>query len=117
MKKPLYRRKSFLFSVVPLALLLVWFVFLRGGKGEINALVFSYTEGFRHDSIEPGIEAIKQLGETHDFTVEATENPEIFNEASLKRFNVVIFLNTTGDILTDNQRMYCGYPTGSTPLS
>ncbi len=105
MKKPFYRKKSFLFSVVPLALILGYFLFLRGGKGEINALVFSSTEGFRHDSIESGVDAIRQLGEEHGFNVTASEDGDVFKESSLQNFNVVIFLNTTGDILNDNQQI------------
>lgn len=105
MKTPIYRRKSFLFSIVPLALLLVYFFFIRGDKGQINALVFSATDGFRHDSIEPGIEAIKQLGAENGFNVFATEDAEIFRESFLKDYNVLIFLNTTLDILNENQQI------------
>ncbi|MFK7846325.1 MAG: ThuA domain-containing protein [Rhodothermales bacterium] len=105
MKKPIYRRKLFLFSIVPLALILAYFLFFRGESGQINALVFSSTEGFRHESIEAGTKAIKQLGDAHGFGVTATEKPEVFVESYLKDFNVVIFLNTTGDVLNDAQQI------------
>ncbi len=91
--------------MVPLALILVYFLFFRGEKGEINALVFTATEGFRHDSIESGIDAIKQLGQEHGFNVLATEDAEVFRESFLQDYNVVIFLNTTGDILNDAQQI------------
>ena len=39
-----------------------------------DALVFTRTTGFRHDSIPAGIAAIEQLGQRHDFSVDATED-------------------------------------------
>ena len=99
------KNKLFLFSIIPLALILAYFLFFRKSAGEINVLVFSKTEQFRHDSIEPGVEAVKKLGSRHNFSVEATEDAEIFQEESLQRFNVVVFLNTTGDVLNDAQQI------------
>ena len=62
-------------------------------------LVFSKTAGYRHDSIPQGIRAIEALGAAHGFAVEATEDTARFSDATLARYRVVIFLNTTGDIL------------------
>lgn len=67
-------------------------------------LVFSKTAGYRHDSIRPGIEAIKALGEAHGFKVEATESARPFTNDNLKRFAAVIFLSTTGDVLGPRQQ-------------
>ena len=41
---------------------------------ELKVLVFSKTKGFRHDSIETGIAAVKKLGEENSFGVDATED-------------------------------------------
>ena len=60
--------------------------------------------GFRHDSIPAGIAAIKQLGTEHNFQVDATEDPSIFNDAALAHYQVVVFLSTTGDPLNDTQQ-------------
>lgn len=92
-----------LLSVAVVAVI-VYFAFFND-KREINVLVFSKTDQFRHDSIEPGIDAIRQLGQQHGFSVEATEDATIFEEQSLQRFNVVVFLNTTGDVLNDAQQL------------
>jgi cytochrome c len=69
-----------------------------------GVLVFSKTEGFRHESIETGIEAIKKLGFENDFKVDATENANAFNEKNLQNYAAVIFLNTTGDVLDHYQQ-------------
>jgi plastocyanin len=67
-------------------------------------LVFSETAGFRHDSIPQGIAALQALGTANDFTVDATEDSTAFNDANLAQYDVVVFLSTTGDVLTDEQQ-------------
>lgn len=69
-----------------------------------RALVFSRTEGFRHASIPAGIAAVESIGAANAMEVEATEDPAVFTAANLARFRVVIFLNTTGDVLDAAQQ-------------
>ena len=47
-------------------------------------LVFSKTAGFRHQSIEAGIAAIKKLGAENGITVDATEDATAFTDANLR---------------------------------
>ncbi|HWB03921.1 MAG TPA: ThuA domain-containing protein [Verrucomicrobiales bacterium] len=64
-----------------------------------EVLVFTRTKGFRHGSIPVGVECMKQLGaKTGLFNVTHTEDPEVFAADSLKKFDAVIMLNTTGRI-------------------
>ncbi|RCR68627.1 ThuA domain-containing protein [Larkinella punicea] len=67
-------------------------------------LVFSKTAGFRHTSIPAGQQAIIKLGKENGFAVDTTENAAKFTEANLKRYNAVVFLSTTGDVLNDMQQ-------------
>ncbi|MEU2432067.1 ThuA domain-containing protein [Streptomyces sp. NPDC007861] len=69
-----------------------------------EVLVFSRTAGFRHDSIPAGIQAVRDLGAAHDFTVTATEDPAAFTPSNLAGYEAVVFLNTTGDVLNDTQQ-------------
>lgn len=71
---------------------------------DLHVLVYTRTEGFRHGSIPAGIRAIRELGEAHNFRVVHTEDPRAFSDDRLKTFDVVVFLNTTGDILDDEQQ-------------
>ncbi|MEU2280416.1 ThuA domain-containing protein [Streptomyces sp. NPDC013178] len=71
---------------------------------DARVLVFSKTAGFRHDSIPDGVAAVKQLGETGGFTVDATEDAGAFTPANLRRYDAVVFLSTTGDVLDDTQQ-------------
>ena len=67
-------------------------------------LVFSATKGFRHKSIEAGKIALLKMGSDKNWKVDTTENAAVFSEASLKQYGVVVFLNTTGNILDDEQQ-------------
>ncbi|WP_225947174.1 ThuA domain-containing protein [Plantactinospora soyae] len=67
-------------------------------------LVFSKTAGFRHSAIPTGIAAIRQLGTANGFTVDATEDASAFTSANLARYQAVVWLSTTGDVLDDAQQ-------------
>ncbi|MEK8173154.1 ThuA domain-containing protein [Streptomyces sp. M19] len=66
--------------------------------------MFSKTAGFRHDSIPDGIETVRQLGAEDGFTVDATEDAAAFTADNLARYDAVVFLSTTGDVLDDTQQ-------------
>jgi glucose/arabinose dehydrogenase/PKD repeat protein len=72
--------------------------------GGFKALIFSATAGYRHASITNGIQTIQMLASTNNFTVDATEDATWFNDANLAQYKVIVFLNTTGDVLTNAQQ-------------
>jgi type 1 glutamine amidotransferase len=71
---------------------------------QFKALLFTKTDGFHHESILAGVEAIKQLATRHHFAVDWQENAGVFNDKALENYKVVIFLNTTGNVLNDEQQ-------------
>jgi len=71
---------------------------------EIKVLIFSKTNGYRHQSIPNGIEAIKKLGEENGFGVYATEDSTYFTIDNLKQYKAIIFLSPTGEILGEDQQ-------------
>ncbi|PST85181.1 Crp/Fnr family transcriptional regulator [Pedobacter yulinensis] len=94
-------------KITSLLLLFVMAGFFGAVLAQTNApriLVFSKTEKFRHNSIPEGIAAIKKLGAENNFLVDATEDAAAFTPQNLKKYAVVVFLNTTGDVLDDAQQ-------------
>ncbi|KUO19902.1 ThuA domain-containing protein [Streptomyces dysideae] len=82
----------------------------QAGEDGKRVLVFSKTAGFRHDSIPDGVAAVQQLGETGGFTVDATEDAGAFTAGNLRRYDAVVFLSTTGDVLdVAQQTAFEGY--------
>jgi PKD repeat protein len=73
-------------------------------SARFRALIFSKTAAFRHDSIPQGITAIQTLGTQNNFQVDATEDGSMFRDDILSHYKTVIWLETTGDVLTDTQQ-------------
>jgi uncharacterized protein len=71
---------------------------------QFNALLISKTGGWMHGSINEGVDALRLMAVNHFFNLEWPEDPNYISEERLKNFDVVIFLNTTGDILNDKQQ-------------
>jgi uncharacterized protein len=71
---------------------------------QFKALLFTKTDGFHHESINEGVTAIKTLAARNNFTVDWQEDAKLFNDKNLEKYNVVIFLNTTGNILNEEQQ-------------
>ena len=69
-----------------------------------RVLVFSLTKGFHHASIPNGIAAITELGVSHGYAVDATVDPSMFNDDSLRHYGAVVFMSTTGDVLDSLQQ-------------
>jgi type 1 glutamine amidotransferase len=69
-------------------------------KEKRKLLIYSKTLEFRHGSIPVGSAAIQMMGEkTGAYVAEHSEDPAMFDEPRLSRFDAVLFLNTTGTCL------------------
>jgi cytochrome c len=66
-------------------------------------LVFSKTEGYRHDCIPAANAALRKLCIANGIAVDTTEDAADFTAKNLRRYNAVVFLCTTGDVLTPAQ--------------
>lgn len=92
-------------SVLCIALAL--FVFAGSGSAVAQeedaprVLVFTATNGWRHASIPAGIAAVRDLGAAHGIGVAATEDSTQFHPDTLARYDAVVFLNTSGDVLDE----------------
>jgi uncharacterized protein len=72
---------------------------------QFKALLFTKTELYHHESITEGVTAIKKLAERNNFAVDWHENAVIFSEKDLAKYQVIIFLSTTGNILNEEQQV------------
>ena len=69
-----------------------------------RVLVFSKTKGWKHTSIPFGIAALQKLGRENSFRVDTTKNSNYFTDDSLKNYQAVVFLSTTGNVLNPVQQ-------------
>ncbi len=92
-------------KIVSLSILMIILVFNGISQDKkINVLVFTKTAGFRHNSISTGLKMLSDLAQERNWILTATENAELFTPEFLKTFDVAVFLNTTGDILNEQQQ-------------
>lgn len=84
-------------------LIVLLIIFTNFNQNTNKVLVFSKTEGYRHESIETGVQTLIELGRENSFEVTHTENAEFFTDNNLKAYDLVIFLSTSGDFFNANQ--------------
>ncbi len=74
-------------------------------NGKKAVLLFSKSTGFLHgESIEAGKNAFAELAKKNDWFLYSTEEGGVFNPRQLAKFDVVIFNNSTGRVLNDDQQ-------------
>ena len=78
--------------------------FLQTAAQESQVLVFSKTEGYHHKSIPTGTATIKELGDLNNFKVTESDDAGQFTENNLKKYQLIIFLSTTGNVLDEGQQ-------------
>lgn len=72
-----------------------------------SVLLFSKSTGFRHDeSIDAGKTAFAEMSKKNDWFLFDTEEGGVFNPEQLAKFDVVIFNNSTGRVLNDEQQKF-----------
>ncbi|MFY0653374.1 MAG: ThuA domain-containing protein [Cyclobacteriaceae bacterium] len=78
----------------------------QGGcaQKKLNLLVITKTNGFRHKSIDIGKEKLTEWGKAEKWKVTFSEDSTIVNDKVLGKTDVLVFLNSSGDILGSNER-------------
>lgn len=74
-------------------------------QGQTKILLFSKSTGFRHsESIDAGKTVFAELARKNNWFLFDTEEGGVFNTEQLAKFDVVIFNNSTGRVLNDDQQ-------------
>lgn len=84
-------------------ILMLFFSSCNETDNKIRLLIFSKTDGYRHESIAAGKTALLKIGIDNNWEVDTTEDATAFTEENLKKYAIVIFLNTTENILNYHQ--------------
>jgi len=88
-----------------LHLLTIWFcalatlptTFVNAARAKV--LIYSATERFRHDSIPTAIRVLKEKSGLIDVDFDNTEDESWFTDEVLQRYDALLFLSTTGEVL------------------
>jgi uncharacterized protein len=91
-------------KLLVLALAIFCFAETTFAQKQFKVFLFTKTAGWHHESINEGVTAIRKLGERHFFDVDWQENTNFITEKNMAQYQAIIFLNTTADVLNDEQQ-------------
>ncbi|CUA72568.1 hypothetical protein RSOLAG22IIIB_10124 [Rhizoctonia solani] len=63
-----------------------------------KVLLYTYTNGFRHDSIPTAIDQLKAWGPYYNISFDATEDQKQLNQDNLAKYDALMFVHTTENI-------------------
>jgi type 1 glutamine amidotransferase len=95
---------KFIKRISLLFILTVILFFSGNAQKQFKALLVTTTRGWHHESQHAGVLAIQQIAIRNQFDVVVWEDPKGFTDKYMEQFQVVIFLNTTGDIFDSAQQ-------------
>jgi len=85
--------------------------FIWSNSSELNAqshkksiLIFYKTALYKHASIPAGIAGLTKLARENRIHTDTSSNAGLFTEDNLKKYDAVVFLSTSGDMLNDRQQ-------------
>lgn len=70
----------------------------------MNIAMITKTADFRHDNIPVAVEALQKMAGENNWNIIHTEDSAYFSAENLNNLDLVIFLQTTGDIFDENQQ-------------
>src|SRR6187551_3749055 len=62
-----------------------------------RVLVYSGSTGYRHESIPAAVEALKTIGAKAGYTVDASEDPNVFTVENLAKYKALVLVSTSTD--------------------
>ncbi|WP_049722805.1 ThuA domain-containing protein [Gilvimarinus polysaccharolyticus] len=71
---------------------------------QFSVLLFTKTAGWHHKSINAGVTAMEAMAVRHHFSLDWHEMADVFADDKLQKYDAIVFLNTTANILNDEQQ-------------
>ena len=59
--------------------------------------MYSGSTGYRHESIPAAVEAMKSIGAKAGYTIDASEDPEVFTAENLTKYKAIVLVSTSTD--------------------
>jgi hypothetical protein len=70
----------------------------------MNIAMITKTTEFRHGNIPVAVDALQKMASENNWNLIHTEDSTWFSADNLENQDLIIFLQTTGDIFDDNQQ-------------
>jgi type 1 glutamine amidotransferase len=90
-------------------LLLALAVAVAASAAETRVLVYTRNhvtngKGFVHGNIASGVEAIRKLGQENGFAVDVSDDPTLFTDDNLRKYQAVIFANSNNEAFSSEEQ-------------
>lgn len=72
-------------------------------SAQLRLLVSTRTTGFRHGSIPAAKAMLERMALERGWSIRFTEADDVYDDASLRDVDVIVFANTTGDVVASRQ--------------
>lgn len=72
---------------------------------QFNALLITKTRGWHHESIVAAVPAMQNLAARHHFGLDVFQDGTSLNSRMLEKYDVIIMVNTTGDIFNEEEQV------------
>jgi type 1 glutamine amidotransferase len=86
-----------LYGLVALTFAALGFSLPSAAAKKAHVLIYSGSTGYRHESIPAAVEAVKGMAIKAGYTVDATEDPEVFSAEKLKAYKAIVLVSTSTD--------------------
>jgi type 1 glutamine amidotransferase len=93
-----------MFNITLVILIVLASQSVQARKDTPKILVFGKTKGFYHSSIPKGMVTIMNICGQNKINVDTTRDAAVFTAENLMKYKVVVFINTTGDVLDNTQQ-------------
>jgi type 1 glutamine amidotransferase len=70
---------------------------MASAAGKARVLVYSGHTGYVHESIPAAVEALKKIGAKQGYTVDTSDDPEVFTTAKLADYKVIVLVSNSTD--------------------
>ena len=78
---------------------------LQQNQEQYRVLLFTKSLDYKHLSVPSGVQMFKELSQDNHFALTWTEQSDFFDDQErLNSMDAIVFMNTSGDILNDDQR-------------
>ena len=95
-------------STLLLALLACLTAAALGAAPERRVLVYTKNQVgkglYVHDNIPASVVALKKLGAANSFAVDVSDDPAVFTDQNLKRYQAIIFDNTNNEVFDNEEQ-------------
>jgi type 1 glutamine amidotransferase len=75
-------------------------------KGSTVLVYTKNGKGYVHDNIPAAVACLKEMAKQEKFTIEVSDDANVFSEDNLKKYQLIVFASTNNDVFdTDAQRL------------